>query len=101
MALTPSERVDTVLEFVDDDDMWTQERACWILGRRKYEPAVARLAVVALRGKHNGRVKAIGALGRIGSQECKDHLSALVRQLPPSYDIYVKHALKELERGAR
>jgi hypothetical protein len=99
MALTPPDRVDTLLEFLEDDDMWTQERACWIFGRRKYQPAVGRLAVMALRGQHNGQIKAILVLGRIGSPECKDHLTSLARELPPAYQIYVEHALRESERG--
>lgn len=67
MGLTPPTETPTILEFLDTDDMWIQERACNILGHRRYEPVVEKLGTIACEGTTNGRGAAIRALGRIGT----------------------------------
>lgn len=77
MALTPPEETASILEFLDSDDMWIQERACEVLGIRQYAPAIDRLADLAVNGLPNSRTAAPIALGRIGTPESRKALSAL------------------------
>lgn len=76
MALTPPQHTAAIVSFLDEDDMWTPERAANILGARKFEPAIAKLEEVALKGKMNGYQMSIVALGKIGTKAC---LEALIR----------------------
>ena len=95
MALMPFEQTASLLAFTHDEYMYIQERACQILGLRRYEGAVERLAEVARAGKHNGRMAAIIALGKIGSPEAHGHLQALRTLLPEGYRAYLTGALRE------
>jgi len=94
MALTPPEQAGHLVPFLDEDDMWTQERACFLLGRWRYEAAVPRLAEVARTGQHNGRMAAVRALGRIGTPECLGSLLGLIAELGATYSPYLADALK-------
>ncbi len=67
MALTPPAETASMLDFLDSDDMWIQERACNVVGHRKYEPVIAKLGTIARSGTTNGRGAALHALGRIGN----------------------------------
>ncbi len=69
MALTPISRLDSLLPYLDDEDMYVQERACDVLGHHRYEPAKEKLEVVAKQGTHNGKSAAARALSRIRQQE--------------------------------
>ena len=67
MALTPTNQTESILEFLeplDSRDMWIQERACNLLGHRRFHPATARLGEVVRTGDTNGRMAALRALGR-------------------------------------
>ncbi|MGZ7443250.1 HEAT repeat domain-containing protein [Paenibacillus sp. TH7-28] len=66
MALTPYNQLDTLLKFLDDEDMYVQERACDILGYHKYLPAREKLSELLEHGMHNGRLAAKRALARLG-----------------------------------
>ncbi|MED4729634.1 HEAT repeat domain-containing protein [Aneurinibacillus migulanus] len=65
MALTPSESLDMLLHYVDDEDMYVQERACEILGFHQYVPARDKLRTIAETGMHNGKLAAKRALEKI------------------------------------
>ena len=69
MALTPPERTDSLLAFTYDNDFYIQERACELLGRRKFEPAVGRLAEVAAMHIANAPMRARWALAQIGTPD--------------------------------
>ncbi|MCM3701384.1 HEAT repeat domain-containing protein [Paenibacillus macerans] len=66
LALTPYNHLDTLLKFLDDEDMYVQERACDILGYHKYLPAREKLRELLEHGMHNGRLAAKRALARLG-----------------------------------
>nr|WP_018883936.1 hypothetical protein [Paenibacillus massiliensis] len=72
MALTPISRLDSLLPYLDDEDMYVQERACDVLGHHRYVPAKEKLEVVAKQGMHNGKSAAARALSRIRQQEWQD-----------------------------
>lgn len=78
MGLTPLADTDSILGFLDAEDMYVQERACAILGHRKFAPAVEPLAHLAAHGKGNGQTAALAALGKIGTH---DALEAIVRSI--------------------
>lgn len=66
LALTPYNHLDTLLKFLDDEDMYVQERACDILGYHKYLPAREKLRELSQHGMHNGKLAAKRALARLG-----------------------------------
>jgi hypothetical protein len=82
IVLTPYEQTNALLPFTEDEDFYIVEKACDVLGLRRWEPAVNRLAEVALRGISNGRVAAIRALGRIGTGEALGELVRVHEALP-------------------
>ena len=65
MALTPYSHLDTLLRYLDDEDMYVQERACEIFGFYQYTPAVEQLKIVAEHGLPNGKRAAKRALSQI------------------------------------
>lgn len=69
MGLTPPLKTVSILDFLDSNDMWIQERACQIMGHRRYEPVIEKLGTIARGGTTNGRGAAIDALGRIGTPQ--------------------------------
>lgn len=93
IVLTPYAKTDTLLRFTYDDNMHIQAKACEVLGQRKYEPAIDRLAEVAKSEGGNGRISSIIALGRIGSEPSRSYLQDLFPALPEGYHNYIKAAL--------
>ncbi len=81
MALTPPDEARSLLAFLDDGDMWIAERACFLLGFWKHEPAIARLAEIARTGAGNPKGAAIRALGSIGSAASREALWELIDPL--------------------
>ncbi|MDR6726906.1 hypothetical protein J2W91_005431 [Paenibacillus amylolyticus] len=65
MALTPKRNLDSLIPYLDDEDMYVQERACEILGFHRYLPARDKLIEVSTNGMHNGKLAAKRALARI------------------------------------
>lgn len=65
MALTPYNQLDTLLKYLDDEDMYVQERACETFGFHRYAPAQEKLKDVLLHGQHNGRLAAKRALAQM------------------------------------
>lgn len=65
MALTPYNQLDTLLKYLDDEDMYVQERACEIFGYHRYTPVQAKLKEVMAHGQHNGKLAAKRALAQM------------------------------------
>ncbi|WP_245596186.1 HEAT repeat domain-containing protein [Paenibacillus taiwanensis] len=65
MALTPKRYIDSLMKYLDDDDMYVQERACEIIGFHKYAPAREKLIEVSINGMHNGKLAAKRALANL------------------------------------
>jgi hypothetical protein len=84
IVLTPYERTDTLLAYARHEDMYVQEKACSVLGLRKWEPAVPLLGEIAMRGQVNGRTAATQALGRIGTPAAHRELARVHDTLPDS-----------------
>lgn len=94
MALTPFEETHTLLEFLQEDSDEILEKACVLLGRRAYEPAVPLLVEVAERGAAawphammgslaaTGAQAAITALAVMGLPSARDGLVHLLTVLP-------------------
>jgi hypothetical protein len=82
MTLTPYERTATLVAFTYEDDMYIQEKACTILGLRRWEPALPRLAELAEGGMVNARTAAIRGLGRIGTPDALRELERIHEALP-------------------
>jgi hypothetical protein len=68
MALTPPTDIEQIIyPFLDDEDMYVQERAIQMLGFHKYQPAVGRLTELATNAEHNGQTAAKMALKKIAA----------------------------------
>lgn len=95
MQITPFEETDSLLDFLQDQDMYIQEKAAEIIGRRKYEAAVPQLAQLVLEGGPNGRIAAIRTLKNIGTKSSREKLQELVKLVSPSYKKNIEDALKD------
>lgn len=87
MALCPLEDPALLLAWLDDEDLWVQERAAELLGKRRCEVAVPKLFEVVRRPTarvHNARIAAILALGRMQSESVTLKLEALASELAGS-----------------
>lgn len=62
MALTPKGYLDSLFNYLDDEDMFVQERACEIFGFHGYMPAREKLIEVSKNGMHNGKLAVKRAL---------------------------------------
>lgn len=89
MQLLPKSETHRLLDWLRSDDMWIQERACTLLGRRGYTEAIPALAEVARTGKHNGRVAALTVLRDFGAP-ARDEVTRLRKELEPQWLTYLK-----------
>ena len=94
MNLLPLSETYRLLDFVWVDDMWIQERACDLLGQKKFVDAVPTLAHVVRVGSHNGRIAALQALGRIGTRAALEELIKLATELDEGWDVHLAGALE-------
>lgn len=94
IGLTPPKSLHAILEFLEDEDMWVQERAANVLGFRGFEPAISQLAKIALLGTGNGVTAAMSALGRIGTADCRDALLKCLPSRAAGYAAYLGGALR-------
>lgn len=69
MGLTPKTHLDKIIQYLYDEDMWVQERACKILGDHKYKPAEGHLEKIMEDGMHNSRLAAKKALNEIRKEK--------------------------------
>jgi len=68
MALASPTDIETIIyPFLDDADMYVQERAIALLGFHTYKPAVAKLTALATNAQHNGQLAAKIALQKIAA----------------------------------
>ncbi len=87
LALLPfhsSERAEILLTC---ENGWIQEAACGLLGKRRLIQSAPRLAEVARLGTQNGRIAAILALAKLGT-EGRTHLKTLRKELPQGFFAY-------------
>lgn len=68
MALTAPDELGTLYPFLDDEDMYVQERAIELLGRHRYQPAFDHLQRLLTAAAHNGRMAAKRALQRLAGK---------------------------------
>jgi hypothetical protein len=89
MQLLPPSEAHRLLGWLRSDDMWIQERACELLGRRRLVEAIPALAEIARNGMHNGRVAALTALREFGAPAA-EVVARLRKELEPQWQIYLK-----------
>lgn len=94
MALTPKSHLDSLLVYLEDEDMFVQERACEIFGFHCYMPAREQLIEVSNNGMHNGKLAAKNALAKIREKQAKDlnhglfhHFAAVANTLNKRFNI--------------
>lgn len=90
MELFPASETHRIQPFLQDDDMWVQERACRLLGKRRYVPAIPAIADVARRGKHNGKIGAMVALREWDHPEAAAQCAQLLEEIDPNWAIYLR-----------
>lgn len=98
MALIPPNRAEELFPFLDDEDLWVQERAVETLGKYQHQEAIPLLIKVAERETtriHNARIASIVALGRMKSAPALEGLFHLARVIPEPFYIYIYGALGE------
>lgn len=93
LALLPPEDTHLLIPLLASQDMWVQERACVVLGKRRSTEATQPLLDVARGGQHNGQIAAILALKRIGASEVEAALRSLETQLGPTFSPYFRRKL--------
>ena len=69
MSLTPPNMLKDIYPFLDNDDMYIQERAINTFGFHRYEPVIAKLRELVTTAKHNGKFAATLALKKIESEQ--------------------------------
>jgi hypothetical protein len=94
MNLLPMEESARLIDVVWDEDMYIQARACELLGKKRYTPAIPDLVRVIHTGMPNGQTAAILALGRIGSPEAQVELLRLAERPAPGDIGLVSRALE-------
>ena len=68
MALASPNAIETIIyPFLEDEDMYVQERAIALIGFHAYKPAVAKLTALATQAQHNGQLAAKIALRKIAA----------------------------------
>lgn len=77
LALLPPQDAELAVPLLRSPNMWIQERACVLLGRRRYEPAIPELLQVARGGMHNGKGAAVRALQQMSTPAAEAALQAL------------------------
>jgi hypothetical protein len=65
MALTPVDKLETIYHFLDNDDMYIQERAIEIFGFHRCKFAREKIKELQNTAKHNGKTAAVIASKRI------------------------------------
>ena len=81
ICLTPVADTRDVLSFLDDMDMWTPESAIGLLELRHYREGVEQLEKLAMLGTPNGDSAAMRLLVRMGTNQSKQAISRLQRNL--------------------
>ena len=66
---TPPDIETTLYPFLDDADMYVQERAIELLGFHRYQPALPKLTELATTAQHNGQLAAKIALQKITASQ--------------------------------
>jgi len=94
ITLTPFDLTAEILPYLSDEDMFVQEDACKLLGKRRFMPALDALFQVAQAGKHNARIAAMLALGQLKGPESLDRLLALRKTAGEGLAPYLAMALR-------
>jgi hypothetical protein len=90
LELFPVADTERILPYLQDDDMWVQERACQLLARRHYVPAIPALAELARHGRQNARIAAMTALREWDHPEAEAQRNLLLLEIDPNWAIYLK-----------
>ncbi len=88
MQLSPASDTDLLLRMLEEDDMWVQEKACELIGYRRFVGGIGKMVEVALQDENNATIAAIAALKGWDEPEAVAGLTALKRSLPDSYSAY-------------
>ena len=97
LGVTPPSETESILEFLDSDDMWIQARSCRIVGHRRFEPAIQKLGVVACEGTANGATAAMDALGRIGTPAAVEELRRIAPRIEKGLENYFNSVLRRYD----
>jgi hypothetical protein len=95
MTVLPTPDSHRLVPYLDDQDMWVQERAAKELGARGHAAAIPDLARIAEHGMHNGQMASIQALGRLRTPQARAELVRLAAVLPDDFGPYLGGALRE------
>ena len=87
LALLPPGSTAEAKELLLSENMWVQDAACNLLGRRQFLASISELAEVARRGTHNGKLGALRALREMG-EAGMGVLNELRPNFPDSYACY-------------
>jgi hypothetical protein len=83
ISLTPFEQTADLLLFLRSEDDYIQEKACQVLGKRRYAAAIPKLAEMAKTGFGNAPGAAVSALSMIQTPEALAVLLEMIETIPP------------------
>jgi hypothetical protein len=90
MNLLPMSETVRIIDFVNSDDMWIQERACELIGKKHYEKGIPILVEIAKNGMNNGKVASLSALRNFKTEETEKEIEKLFAKIEDGYKIYLK-----------
>ena len=90
MNLLPMSETENLLEFTKSEDMWVQEKACELIGKKKYEPGISILVDVVKHGMHNGKMASMIALRNFKTKESEKEVKNLYQEVEEGYKIYLR-----------
>jgi hypothetical protein len=90
LALFPLSETHRLVAFLQDGDMWVQERACQLLAQRRHVPAIPAIAELARNGRVNARIGAMTALREWDHPAAQAQRERLLEEVPPEWRIYLQ-----------
>ncbi|MEW6130911.1 MAG: SMI1/KNR4 family protein [Acidobacteriota bacterium] len=90
MNILPMSQTHRLFKFAESNNMWIQERACELLGKKRITEAIPLLSLVARNGTHNGRIASMVALRNFNTVEADKEIATLINVLGLEWSIYLR-----------
>lgn len=88
MQLSPASDTQLLLWMLGQDDMWVQERACELIGLRRFVGGIDAMVEVAMNAKNNATIATLSVLREWDHPNAKRGLQILKEGLPDGYSVY-------------
>lgn len=88
MQLSPASDTQLLLWMLEQDDIWVQERACELIGLRRFVDGIDAIVEVAMNAKSNPAIATLSVLREWDHPKAKRGLQLLKEGLPDGYSVY-------------